>query len=87
MCQTEAIIGRLRIPEAGPWRAAVVFINAELAKRAMADDRVTARTGGDINAMTLVLAEIGCLGCWDPPGFDAAVESARVGLTRLDLRG
>ena len=58
------------VPESGPWRATLVVAQIAMFQALAADPRIQVRcgptpVGADVNNLTLVLAEIGCPGCWN----------------------
>lgn len=79
MSHQRMTVDRLHIPESGPWQAAIVIVNVLLFGRAIADDRVVRRIGTNLKGVefastaSLVLAEIGCLGCFDRDATDRAI--------------
>lgn len=61
---------------------AVVLANALMFRRVSARRRFQARCGGKVedrgvSTINLVLAEIGCLACWDQSSFTAAIACLR----------
>lgn len=77
----ELIVRRLRVPRTGPWRATIVVAQVLLAQRGMSSRRIHRRIGGDPQQYSVVLAEIGCLACWDKDGFRRVVRVLRRGLS------
>lgn len=69
--------------ESDPWQALVVVVQLGVFQAATADERVWQRCspteGGDrdVADLSLVLAEIGCLGCFKPKTRDALIERVR----------
>lgn len=69
----ELVVHRLEIPETGPWVLAMVVMELLLFQWAAKDPAIWKRADGNVADLTLVFAEIGCLACRYPDGFDAAV--------------
>ena len=73
MCRAHQaeLVNRLRIPESGPWQSTLVIMNIRLFQAATANPKVWERCSvvddgkRDESDLTLVLAEIGCLACFD----------------------
>lgn len=73
------VIDRLRIPKHGPWNAALMIVNLLLFGRVIADDRITERIGDAegvefASTASLVLAEIGCLACFQGDAVYQAIK-------------
>ena len=85
MCRAHQaeLVQRLRIPESGPWRVAIIVTQIRLFQTATACDRVWQRCGltesgeRDVADLSLVLAEIGCLACFDRSAFQETVDLIR----------
>lgn len=77
LCQKHqrALIQRLMIPESGPWRVAIITAQIMMFQAAVANDvvwqRCSALADGQPNSedLSLVLAEIGCLACFEREGW------------------
>jgi hypothetical protein len=70
--QHDLVVHRLKIPESGPWVVAFVTMQILLFTWVTSDVRVYRRTRGELADMSLVLAELGCLACYDGEGYDRA---------------
>lgn len=86
LCKRHATSVRLRLhlTEVGPWRDACVLTGVLLFRRVSARRQFQARCGGTpdehaVETINLVLAEIGCLACWDSSAFTAAIACLRKG--------
>lgn len=77
----ELVVHRLQIPESGPWALAMIVMEILLFQWATKDPAIWKRADGNVADLTLVFAEIGCLACRYPDGFEAAV---RVQLKGID---
>ena len=64
-CTTKIVV-LANIAPTGPWEEAIGIVALGLFRFAMATDTVRQRAEGDIENVDLILAEIGCLGCWLP---------------------
>lgn len=74
------VIHRLRIPESGPWRVALITMQMLLFRAALCDERIAKRAESEVKNMTLILAEIGCPACDRPHDFNRAMTVLRKGL-------
>jgi hypothetical protein len=83
MCNEHNVktLERLGIGPDGPWMATLVTMQLLLFRATMADERIHKRTGGDANAISLILAEIGCPACARKADFKRALVVMRKGLT------
>ena len=76
----DLIVRRLRIKPNEPWLVVEVTAQILLFQRAAASPKIHARTEGDAENLSLVLAELGCLACWDRDGYNRAVLLLRKGV-------
>ena len=79
-CTSRVVHGTGFKPE-DAWRALVVVVNIGLWQASSADHRVWERCGkaegsekADTAALSLVLAEVGCLGCFKPKTRDGLIQ-------------
>lgn len=84
------IVQHLGIGEDGPWRVTIVVMNMLLFQAATENDMVWARCSllpdgsRDHDDLSLVLAEIGCLACFQPGKLENALRiTAQKGLTYI----
>ena len=76
------LINKLHLTAKDPYMATQFIAELLLFQGSlMGDSRVHKRTGGDMGQMNLVLAEIGCLACFDRDLFKRVVGVMRKGLT------
>jgi hypothetical protein len=74
------LFNRLGISKFGPWRATMTVVNIRLFQVASANPKVQQRCApaedgtSDVRDLSLVLAEIGCLACFDRKAFNEAVQ-------------
>jgi hypothetical protein len=80
LCQkhNSAVVSRLRIPESGPWQAAIAINQVFLFQAATENPIVWQRCGQtdegrETKDLSLVLAEIGCLACFLPEKFERVI--------------
>lgn len=82
LCDThsyQVIVRELQLGERDHWMAAEIAIRLLLLQAMMMDPRIQARTGGDPDAVSLVFAEIGCPGCYEPTALQLATEVVKRG--------
>jgi hypothetical protein len=74
MCQRHQreLFRKLKLGGQDTWRASLILCQILLFGWVQTDRRVYLRTAGNIEDMTAVLAEIGCLACFDRDGFSRA---------------
>lgn len=65
--------------ETDPWRSLVIVSTLALFQATVQDPRIVQRCAGDRDphTLSLVLAEIGCLGCFKPKTRDAVIADVR----------
>lgn len=73
------MVTRLNLGPDDPWLANLVTLQILLFRATMYDDGITKRVGGDATAISLVLAELGCLACARHDGFLRAITVMRKG--------
>lgn len=75
----QRLVRKLAIGPEGPWGTAIVIANILLFQAATENERVWQRCGtlengrADESALSLVLAEIGCLACFQREKFSAVL--------------
>lgn len=74
---------QLKLSPDDPWRVYVACSQVLLFQGASADARVWDRAGGSVENLSLVLAEIGCLACWDVSLYLRVVKLAKKGLEHM----
>jgi hypothetical protein len=67
------VVQRLKLPPDSWWQLALAATTLTCFRAATFDPRFQKRTEGDPAGMSIVLAEIGCLGCWQPRAIEVAV--------------
>lgn len=75
--QSNLIRWRLRMTESDPWQMAVLTCSMLVWRRAINTPTVWKRAGGEADALSVVLAEIGCLACYDWQAYEDAVDVIR----------
>lgn len=68
-----AIVQRLKLPPDSWWQGAIMAAQLACFRATSFDPRFQKRTEGDAHAMSIMLAEIGCLGCWQPRAIEVSV--------------
>lgn len=91
-CQYGIVHG-IGFTPADPWQSAIIVVQLGLFQAASRDERVWARCSPtedgerDVSDLSLVLAEIGCLGCFKPKTRNALIEAiGREGLSAVAQR-
>lgn len=78
--ESDILHHRLKVPESGPWVATLVTMQLLMLNWLMTDKRIYARSeNGRVEDLTLVLAEVGCMACYDNDGYNRALSLFRVG--------
>jgi hypothetical protein len=67
------VVQRLKLAPDSWWQMALAAATMACFRAATFDPRFIKRTEGETAAMSIVLAEIGCLGCWQPRAIEVAV--------------
>lgn len=62
-----------------PWRSRMIVVQILLFQLTSADERFQKRLGESADSMGLVLAEIGCLACWNEANYLRACRIIRRG--------
>lgn len=80
-CQASIVHGA-GFGQSDPWRAAIVVVNVAMFQVAAGRPQIHARCaqteqGADANDLSLVLVEIGCLGCYLPKALAATIDELR----------
>lgn len=72
-CKT-TVVEQLDLGPDGPWQAVVLAATTAVTFAAMASPTVRKRLGeGTATDVSIVLNELGCLGCWQPEALGAGV--------------
>jgi hypothetical protein len=72
-----AVVQRLKLAPDSWWQGALMATQLACFRATSLDPRFIKRTEGDIAAMSIVLAEIGCLGCWQPRAIEVSISIMR----------
>jgi hypothetical protein len=67
------VVRRLKLQPTDPWQATMTVVQILLFTWTTADPGFHRRTAGDAANMSLVLAEIGCLACYQHDGYVRAI--------------
>lgn len=73
----DLLVRRLKVPESGPWMATELTVQLLLVGRIMGMPSIVKRAEGDGRNLPLIIAEIGCLACFDRRGYTMAAELIR----------
>ena len=83
MCERhryDLLVRRMKLGPDDSWMVYDLTMQILLFQAASADPRIHARTGGDSRQLSLVLAEIGCLACWERKYYRKAMVIMRKGI-------
>jgi len=81
-CLHELVVVELEIKESSPWKAAIVVANILLFQQASNEPSIWRRAEQQVENLSLILAEIGCLGCaFDRKPWERVVRIMKRGIS------
>jgi hypothetical protein len=81
--QHDLVVRRLKLSESDAWMVSMLTVQILCFTWATADPRINARLpkeSSEPSDLSLILAEVGCLACFDGEGYDRAAMLVRRGL-------
>ena len=76
------LVHDLQIPPTGPWQVAELTATILLFQAAAQDERISRRAENEASNLSLILAEVGCLACFEPKWYDLMVALLKKGVSR-----